>query len=56
MKRTYISPETLAVEPYIAQGVMDGLIIMSAGKKADKDATVLTKRKVWDDVDDEEEW
>ena len=53
MKRTYISPETLAVEPYTAQGVMDGLIIMSAGKKADKDATVLTKRQVWDD---EEEW
>ena len=53
MKRTYISPETLAVELDAAQGVMD-LIIMS--KKADKDATVLTKRKVWDDVDDEEEW
>ena len=52
MKRTYISPETLIVDEEAAQAVM----LTRSNKPASSQATVLTKRQVWDDVDDEEEW
>lgn len=53
--KTYISPEMLAAELDAAQGIMQ-LVVKSGDHKADKDATVLTKRNVWVDDEDDDEW
>ena len=52
--KTYISPEMRLIELGSVQGVMNLTVV--SGQKADKNVTVLTKRNVWDNDEDDDEW
>ena len=52
--KTYISPEMLTAELDAAQGIMQ--VLTTSNTKAQSSSEVLTKRKMWDNDEDDDEW
>ena len=52
--KTYISPKMLAAELDAAQGIMQ--VLTTSNRSAQSSSDVLTKRKMWDNDEDDDEW